>query len=87
MDKIHAFRYVSQRARRYAHDILPSEHVEYKHVPAPPDVVPPVGDRHMMLLPEFADEDRVCLSGFPKKNQKRYSHVRAVSIPDRNCSL
>ncbi len=59
---------------RKVNDIPPPEHVEYKYAPAPPDVIPPVGDRNMMHLfhhPECADEETICLSRFPKKLKEK----------------
>ena len=56
-------------------DEVPSpEDIEYRYRPAPPDVMPPVGSRHLMHIfqhPDCADEESLCLSRFPKKlNEK-----------------
>ncbi|KAH7336692.1 hypothetical protein BKA65DRAFT_403098 [Rhexocercosporidium sp. MPI-PUGE-AT-0058] len=51
-------------------DIPPPDHVEYRYAPAPPDVMPPIGYKHMMHLfhnPECAGSDSICVSRFPKK--------------------
>ncbi|KAL2059740.1 hypothetical protein VTL71DRAFT_10232 [Oculimacula yallundae] len=51
-------------------DIPPPDHFDYKYAPAPADVMPPIGDRHMMHLfhnPECAGADSTCVSRFPKK--------------------
>lgn len=55
---------------RQLDDIPPPEHCDYKYAPAPPDVMPPIGYRHMMHLfhnPECAGSDSICVSRFPKK--------------------
>ncbi|TAQ87030.1 hypothetical protein B7494_g4654 [Chlorociboria aeruginascens] len=54
--------------------IPPPEHVEYRYLPAPPEVIPPIGTNHLMHLfqhPEHADEGAVCLDRFPKKLKER----------------
>ena len=51
-----------------------SNHTEYPYAPAPPDVIPPIGDRHMIHLlyrPEFVEEDAFCLFRFPKKMKEK----------------
>ena len=43
---------------------------EYDYKPVPPDLVPPVGENHLMHLfqhPQHADDDPICLGRFPKK--------------------
>lgn len=67
---------------RKINDIPPPEHQEYKYAPAPPDVIPPVGDRHMMHLfqhPECADDEMLCLSRFPKKLKEKLRCAKGVN--------
>ncbi|KAE8442247.1 hypothetical protein EG329_003718 [Mollisiaceae sp. DMI_Dod_QoI] len=55
-------------------DIPPPNHVEYRYLPAPPDLIPPVGDRHMMHLfqnPDCAEDEALCVSRFPKKLKEK----------------
>lgn len=59
---------------RKTDDIPPPGHVDYRYAPTPPDVMPPVGDRHMMHLfhhPECAESDSICISRFPKKLKEK----------------
>ncbi|KAJ8058189.1 hypothetical protein OCU04_012388 [Sclerotinia nivalis] len=54
--------------------IPPPNHIEYRYSPAPSEVIPPVGDNHLMHLflhPDHADEDTVCLDRFPKKLKEK----------------
>ncbi|KAF7913064.1 uncharacterized protein EAF01_002085 [Botrytis porri] len=54
--------------------IPPPDHIEYRYSPAPPEVIPPIGDNHLMHLflhPDHADEDTVCLDRFPKKLKEK----------------
>ena len=56
--------------------IPPPDHIEYRYSPAPPEVIPPIGDNHLMHLflhPDHADEDTVCLDRFPKKLKEKLS--------------
>ncbi|KAF7951250.1 uncharacterized protein EAE97_002801 [Botrytis byssoidea] len=56
--------------------IPPPDHIEYRYSPAPPEVIPPIGDNHLMHLflhPHHADEDTVCLDRFPKKLKEKLS--------------
>ncbi|TGO22329.1 hypothetical protein BPAE_0172g00100 [Botrytis paeoniae] len=56
--------------------IPPPDHIEYCYSPAPPEVIPPIGDNHLMHLflhPDHADEDTVCLDRFPKKLKEKLS--------------
>jgi hypothetical protein len=55
-------------------DVPPPGHVDYRYLPTPPDLVPPIGENHMMHLfqhPEHADEETVCLDRFPKKLKEK----------------
>ena len=55
-------------------DVPPLEDVEYRYKPAPPDIMPPVGIRHLMHVfqnPDCAEEESLCLSRFPKKLKER----------------
>ncbi|KAF5869876.1 putative tetratricopeptide repeat domain protein [Botrytis fragariae] len=59
--------------------IPPPDHIEYRYSPAPPEVIPPIGDNHLMHLflhPDHADEDTVCLDRFPKKLKEKLSCKR-----------
>ncbi|PQE12412.1 transcription factor c2h2 protein [Rutstroemia sp. NJR-2017a BVV2] len=59
---------------RQKDDVPPPGHVEYRYLPTPPDLVPPIGENHMMHLfqhPDHADEETVCLDRFPKKLKER----------------
>ncbi|TEY61539.1 hypothetical protein BOTCAL_0167g00140 [Botryotinia calthae] len=56
--------------------IPPPDHIEYRYSPTPPEVIPPIGDNHLMHLflhPDHADEDTVCLDRFPKKLKEKLS--------------
>lgn len=67
---------------RKINDIPPPEHQEYKYAPAPPDVIPPVGDRHMMHLfqhPECADDEMLCLNRFPKKLKEKLKCAKGIN--------
>lgn len=47
---------------------------EYHYSPAPPEVVPPVGENHLMHYfrnPSHAGDDPACLEKFPKKLRER----------------
>ena len=55
-------------------DIPPAHHTEYRYDPVPPEVIPPIGDKHMMHLfhhPECAGESSICVSRFPKKLKEK----------------
>ncbi|KAF8857834.1 hypothetical protein BDZ45DRAFT_787414 [Acephala macrosclerotiorum] len=59
---------------RKVDDIPPPGHVEYIYFPAPPDLIPPVGDKHMMHLfqnPDCAENEGICASRFPKKLKRK----------------
>jgi hypothetical protein len=59
---------------RQKDDVPPPGHAEYRYLPTPPDLVPPIGENHMMHLfqhPDHADEETVCLDRFPKKLKER----------------
>ena len=52
----------------------PTGHVEYLYSPAPPKVVPPVGEnylKHLFRHPDHAEDDPVCLNRFPKKLREK----------------
>ncbi|KAF7884178.1 uncharacterized protein EAF02_004514 [Botrytis sinoallii] len=54
----------------------PPDHIEYRYSPAPPEVIPPIGENnlmHLFLHPDHADEDTVCLDRFPKKLKEKLS--------------
>ncbi|TGO44395.1 hypothetical protein BOTNAR_0830g00010 [Botryotinia narcissicola] len=56
--------------------IPPLDHIEYRYSLVPPEVIPPIGDNHLMHLflhPDHADEDTVCLDRFPKKLKEKLS--------------
>jgi hypothetical protein len=55
---------------RKTDDVPPPTEKNYRYRPAPPDIVPPVGEKHLLHLfenPECAEDDESCLSRFPKK--------------------
>lgn len=55
-------------------DIPPPDHVEYCYTPAPPEIIPPIGERHLLHLfqhPDCADEGSICLDRFPKKLKEK----------------
>lgn len=60
---------------RKINDIPPeAKNDEYRYRPLPAEVVPPVGENHMMHLyehPEDADDTAVCLDKIPKNFQER----------------
>jgi hypothetical protein len=56
--------------------IPPPERVghEYRYKPTPPEMIPPVGENHLMHLfqhPGHAEDEPVCLERFPKKLRER----------------
>ena len=56
--------------------IPPPERVgcEYDYKPAPPDLIPPVGENilmHFFQHPQHAEEEPICLNRFPKKLRER----------------
>jgi hypothetical protein len=58
--------------------IPPPERVEpqgeYRYAPMPPDVIPPIGENHLIHLfrrPGHAEDEPVCLERFPKKLRER----------------
>lgn len=69
---------------RKVDDIPPPGNIEYGYSPAPPDVMPPIGYKHMMHLfhhpEECGDEEAICLRRFPKKlKEKLACQVRTLS--------
>jgi hypothetical protein len=67
---------------RKVNDIPPPDHAGYKYAPVPPDVIPPVGDRHMMHLfqyPECAEDEPLCLSRFPKKLKEKLKSQSGIN--------
>jgi hypothetical protein len=52
-------------------DDLPSPgDKEYRYLPAPPELIPPIGSHylvHVLQYPECAEEESLCMSRFPKK--------------------
>ena len=59
---------------RKVDDVPPPNHAEYIYAPAPPDIMPPIGYKHMMHLyhhPECAGTDSICISRFPKKLKEK----------------
>ena len=59
---------------RKSDDIPPIENKDYRYQPAPPELIPPVGERHMMHLfehPEDAEDESLCLDRFPKKLKEK----------------
>ena len=55
---------------RKVNDIPPPENLEYRYAPAPPEIIPPIGERHLLHLfqnPDCADKESVCADRFPKK--------------------
>jgi hypothetical protein len=73
--------YRSQRVdirdpRRDDEILPPLERIEYTYKPAPPEVIPPVGEnylRHLFRYPEHAEDDPVCLTRFLKKLRGKLS--------------
>jgi hypothetical protein len=62
-------------------DVPPPEDVEYRYVPAPPKLIPPVGSNYLMHMfqhPDCADEEPTCLSKFPKKLKERLKCLRGA---------
>jgi hypothetical protein len=62
-------------------DVPPPEDVEYRYVPAPPELIPPVGSNYLMHIfqhPDCAEEEPLCLSKFPKKLKDRLRCLRGV---------
>lgn len=54
--------------------IPPPGHTDYRYQPAPPEIIPPVGENHLMHLfqhPDHAEDDSVCLDRFPKKLKEK----------------
>ena len=48
----------------------PKKKHEYRYHPVPADIIPPVGENHMMHVynnPDEADETATCLNNAPKK--------------------
>jgi hypothetical protein len=59
---------------RKADDIPPFWNADYCYSPAPAEVIPPVGENHLMHLfqhPLHAQSKRVCFDRFPKKFRDR----------------
>jgi hypothetical protein len=57
---------------RKSNDIPPPEKKDYRYQPAPPGLIPPVGERHMMHLfehQEHAEDESLCLDRFPQETQ------------------
>ncbi|KAI9875203.1 MAG: hypothetical protein M1830_008767 [Pleopsidium flavum] len=70
--------YKSSLVDIHAHDSIPPESRkdEYRYRPIPAEIIPPVGENHLMHLfdhPEDADEETVCLEKFPKRLRERLS--------------
>jgi hypothetical protein len=57
------------------HDVVPPpENTEYRYRPTPPDLVPPVGENHMLHYfhhPDHAEDEPLCLNRFPKRVKRR----------------
>lgn len=52
----------------------PKSEKDYRYSPAPPEIIPPVGENLLMHLyehPEDADDDAFCLDRIPKKLRER----------------
>lgn len=59
---------------RKVDNVPPPGHVEYRYAPAPPELIPPIGERHLLHLfqhPDCADEESICVGRFPKKLKER----------------
>jgi hypothetical protein len=59
---------------RKTDDVPPPTEKNYRYRPAPPVIIPPVGERHLLHLfenPECAEDDEPCLSRFPKKLKEK----------------
>ena len=60
---------------RKTHDIPPPIlKNEYRYLPMPAEVIPPVGENHLMHLynhPEDAEDSPICLEKVPKKMRER----------------
>ncbi|RDW58742.1 hypothetical protein BP6252_13218 [Coleophoma cylindrospora] len=61
-------------------EMPPENHPDYRYAPVPIDIIPPVGERHLMhyiLYPDCADDDPRCLEKFPKKLRERLAVCNA----------
>ena len=59
---------------RKINDIPPSGNIDYRYQPAPPDIIPPVGEnhlKHIFLHPNHAEDEPICLNRFPKKLKEK----------------
>lgn len=59
---------------RKINDIPPPGHTDYRYQPAPPGIIPPVGEnhlKHLFLHPDHAEEEAICLDRFPKKLKEK----------------
>ena len=60
---------------RKTNDIPPETYKnEYRYRPVPAEVIPPIGENHLMHLydhPEDAEETAICLDRVPKKIRER----------------
>jgi hypothetical protein len=55
---------------RKENEVPSPEDTEYRYIPAPPEIVPPVGSKYLMHVfqsPDCAEEEPLCLARFPKK--------------------
>jgi hypothetical protein len=67
---------------RKENDLPVATNNEYRYHPAPSDVIPPVGENHMMHLfkhPEDATDKPICLERFPKKLREKLASKNGIS--------
>lgn len=67
---------------RKTDDVPPPTEKNYRYRPAPPEIIPPVGERHLLHLfenPECAEDDEQCLLRFPKKLKEKLKCNSGVS--------
>jgi hypothetical protein len=63
-------------------DIPPPGNVEYRYQPAPPELIPPIGERHLMHLfehPDHAEDEPICFDRFPKKLKEKLICSRGIN--------
>lgn len=62
--------------------IPPPENVEYRYLPAPPELIPPVGENHLLHCfhhPDHAENEPLCLDRFPKKLKEKLQCTKGVN--------
>ena len=67
---------------RKTDDVPPPAEKNYRYRPAPPEIVPPVGERHLLHLyknPGCAEDDEPCLSRCPRKLKEKLKCISGVS--------